>query len=108
MAKHVTIVRGRQRERVTIESDHKPLETKLKRHWHQHHQDYKESYPECRRIYTLKYKPEKELVLPDMLSRAPVPETACGITEEEIALHVHLLTSNLPVSKPKLEEIKLR
>ena len=26
--------------------------------------------------------------------------------EEEIALHVHLLTSYLPASKPKLEEIK--
>ena len=41
-----------------------------------------------------------------MLSRAPLPETAYGSMEEEIALHVHLLTSNLPVSKPKLEEIK--
>ena len=56
--------------------------------------------------YTLEYKPGKELVLPDMLSRAPLPETAYGSMEEEIALHVHLLTSNLPVSKPKLEEIK--
>ena len=41
-----------------------------------------------------------------MLSRAPLPETAYGSMEEEIALHVHLVTSNLPVSKPKLEEIK--
>ena len=53
--------------------------------------------------YTLEYKPGKELVLPDMLSRA---ETACGSMEEEIALQVHLLTPNLPVSKPKLEQIK--
>ena len=41
-----------------------------------------------------------------MLFRAPLPETVYGSMEEEIALHVHLLTSNLPVSKPKLEEIK--
>ena len=41
-----------------------------------------------------------------MLSRAPFPDTAYGSMEEEIALHVHLLTFNLPVSKPKLEEIK--
>ena len=54
----------------------------------------------------MEYKPEKELVLPDMLSRAPLPETPHGSMEEEIALHVHLLTSNLPVSKPKLDEIK--
>jgi len=56
--------------------------------------------------YILEYKPGKELVLPDMLSRAPFPETASGGMEEEIALHVHLLTSSLPVSKPNLEEIK--
>ena len=37
-----------------------------------------------------------------MLSRAPLPETAYGSMEEEIALHVHLL----PVLKPKVEEIK--
>ena len=41
-----------------------------------------------------------------MLSRAPLPETAYGSMEEETALHVHLLTSNLPVSKPKLDVIK--
>ena len=45
-------------------------------------------------------------MLSDMLSKAPLPETGHGSIEEEIALHVHLLTSNLPVSKPKLEEIK--
>lgn len=41
-----------------------------------------------------------------MLSRAPLPETADDNIEEEIALHVHLLTANLPVSKSKLEDIK--
>ena len=56
--------------------------------------------------YDYTYKPGKELVLLDMLYRAPLPETASGSMEEEIALHVHLLTSNLPVSKPKLEDIK--
>ena len=49
---------------------------------------------------------ERSYVLPGVLPRAPLPETAYGSTEEEIALHVHLLTSNLPVSKSKLEEIK--
>lgn len=56
--------------------------------------------------YTLEYKPGKALVLPDMFSRAPLPETAHGSMEEQIALQVHLLASNLPVSNPKLEEIK--
>ena len=56
--------------------------------------------------YTLEYKPGKELVLPDMLSRAPLPETADNNMEEDIALHVHLVRSSLPVSKPRLEEIQ--
>ena len=94
-------------KKVTIESDHKPLEAIVKK-------VLASAPPRLQRIllrmqkydYTLEYKPGKELVLPDMLSRAPLPETAYGSMEEEIALHVHLLTSNLPVSKPKLEEIK--
>lgn len=94
-------------KRVTIESDHKPLEAIVKK-------ALASAPPRLQRIllrmqkydYTLEYKPGKELVLPDMLSRAPLPETAYGSMEEEIALHVHLVTSNLPVSKPKLEEIK--
>ena len=57
--------------------------------------------------YTLEYKPERELVLPDMLSRAPLPDTTdINNKEEEIALHVHLIRSSLTVSKLKLEEIR--
>ena len=57
--------------------------------------------------YTLEYKIGRELVLPDMLFRAPLPETTdINNMEEEIALHVHLIQSSLPVSKPKLEEIR--
>ena len=57
--------------------------------------------------YTLEYKPGRELVLPDMLSRAPLPDaTDINNMEEEIALHVHLIQSSLTVSKLKLEEIR--
>ena len=39
-----------------------------------------------------------------MLSRAPLPDTTdINNMEEEIALHVHLIQSSLPVFKPKLE-----
>ena len=42
-----------------------------------------------------------------MLSRAPRPETTdINNVEEEIALQIHLIQSNLAVSKPKLEEIR--
>ena len=93
-------------KKVAIESDHKPLETIFKK-------ALESAPPRLQRIllrmqkydYTLEYKPGKELLLLDMLSRAPLPETAYGSMKEEIALHVHLLTSNLPVSRPKLEEI---
>ena len=57
--------------------------------------------------YTLEYKPGRKLVVPDMLSRAPLPETIdINNMEEEIALHVHLIQSSLSVSKLKLEEIR--
>lgn len=82
------------RKEVTIESDNKPLEATVKK-------ALASAPPRLQRIllrmqkydYTLEYKPGKELVLPDMISRAPLPETAYGSMGEKIALHVHLLTS---------------
>ena len=42
-----------------------------------------------------------------MLSRALLPDTTdINNMEEEIALHVHLIKSSLPVSKLKLEELR--
>ena len=88
-----------------VESDHKPLEIIVKK-------PLATAPPRLQRIlqkcdYTLEYKPGRELVLPDMLSRAPLPETTdINNVEEEIALQIHLIQSNLPVSKPKLEEIR--
>jgi len=94
-------------KRVTIESDHKRLEAIVKK-------ALPSAPPSLQRTllgmqkydYTLEYKPGKELVLPDMLSRSPLPETAYISMEEEIALHVHQLTSNLPVPKPRLEDFE--
>ena len=54
----------------------------------------------------MEYKPGKELVLPDMLSRAPVSPTVDDNMEEEITLHVHLVRRTLPITESKLEEIK--
>ena len=41
-----------------------------------------------------------------MLSRAPVSQTVDDNMEEEIALHVHLVSRTLPITESKLEEIK--
>ena len=93
-------------KKVTIESDHKSLEAIVKK-------PLATALTRLQRIllqmqkynYALEYKPGRELVLPDMFSRAPLPETAHDNIEEEIALHVHLVASSLPVSKSKLEEL---
>ena len=93
-------------KKVAIESDHKPLEAIVKK-------PLAAAPPRLQRIllrmqkydYTLEYKPRKELVLPDMLSRAPVSPTVYDNMEEEIALHVHQVRRTLPVTESKLEEI---
>ena len=41
-----------------------------------------------------------------MLSRAPVSQTVDDNMEEDIALHVHLVSRTMPVTESKLEEIK--
>jgi hypothetical protein len=51
------------------------------------------------------YKSAKEMALPGMLSRAPLPETDEEM-EKEINLHVHLVSSTLPASEFKLQEIR--
>ena len=94
-------------KKVAIDSDHKPLEAIVKK-------PLAAAPPRLQRIllrmqkydYALEYKPGKELVLPDMLSRAPVSPTVDDNMEEEIALHVHLIRRTLPVTESKLEEIK--
>jgi hypothetical protein len=55
--------------------------------------------------YTIVYKSAKEMALSDMLSRAPLPETDEEM-EKEINLHVHLVSSTLPASEFKLQEIR--
>ena len=87
-----------------VESDHKPLEIIVKK-------PLATAPPRLQRIlqkydYMLEYKPGSELALPDMLSRAPLPETDINNVEEETALQIHLIQSSLPVSKPRLEEIR--
>ena len=69
--------------KVTTESDSKPLQAIVKK-------ALASASPRPQRIllrmqkydYTLEYKMGNELVLPDMLSRAPLPETAHGNMEE--------------------------
>ena len=60
-----------------------------------------------RYTFTLVYKPGKDMVLADTLSRAYIndkPESSD--LEEDLICAVNLIVSNLPVSDPKLTEIR--
>ena len=91
---------------VTVESDHKPLEMIAMK-------SLALAPPRLQRLllriqkynYTIVYKPAKEMAVPDMLSRAPLPETDEEM-EKEINLHIHLVNSTLPASEMKLNEIR--
>ena len=94
-------------KKVTIESNHKPLEANVNKPL------AAAAPPRLQRIllrmqkydYTLGYKSRKQLVLPDMLSRAPLSKPSEDNIEDEIALHIHFISSNLPFSKSNLEEV---
>ena len=94
---------------ILIESDHKPLETIIKK-------------PLCQapaRVQRLmlrlqKYQVEivhksgKEMNIADALSRAYLPCSDQDTLGEQIDLHVHLLLKSLPISDAKLEEFKVK
>ena len=92
---------------VIVESDQKPLESIVKK-------PLSAAPPRLQRLllrmqrydYTIIYKPGKELVVPDMLSRPRLPETQEKSMEEDINYHVHQVISNFPATESKLEEIR--
>ena len=55
--------------------------------------------------FTLKYKPEKELIVADMLSRAYTPDTNSS-TEEDVMKHVDTVVNNIPVAGNRVQDIK--
>ena len=93
---------------VKVESDHKPLESITKK-------PLSAAPPRLQRMllqlqrytFTLVYKPGKDMILADTLSRAYIndkPESTD--LEEDLICAVNLIVSNLPVSDPKLTEIR--
>ena len=92
---------------VRVESDHKPLESITKK-------SLSAAPPRLQRMllqlqrytFTLFYKPGKEMILADTLSRAYIkgnPDT--DNLEEDLVCAVNLVIDNLPVSDPKLKAI---
>ena len=92
---------------VEVESDHKPLEAiMLKPLCH--------APPRLQRMllrlqkydFKLKYKPGKEMLIADTLSRACIKDTTTDRMEEELSCAVNLVLNNSSVSDVWLQEIK--
>ena len=91
-------------KKVLVESDHKPLET-----------IFKKQYNECpariqrmkhftqRYDIEVKYKPGKELLLADALSRNYLSTKENNLHETEIELHAHTLKRNLLITLERKE-----
>ena len=94
-------------KKVQIESDHKPLESIMKK-------ALQNTPPRLQRMLLvlqkydmdLKYLAGKENILADTLSRASLEETTEDIAEEELEAQVHMVYANAPATNEKMKEIQ--
>ena len=94
-------------KKVTIQSDHKPLEAIMKK-------PLQNTPPRLQRMLLslqkcnidLVYLAGKENILADTLSHAHLEETTDDIPEEELPAQVHMVYENAPAMKSILQEIK--
>lgn len=92
---------------VEVHSDHKPLESILKKPLAKAPARLQRMLLRLQRYdINLIYKQGKSLKVADALSRAYLPETAEEISEEEMKSQVHLIYANLPCSNETLEEVR--
>ena len=89
---------------VGVETDHKPLESILKKPLHQAPLRLQRMIMSLQKYpITVCYKPGKELLVADALSRSPLPEEASDLELKKYDISsLHLL----PISETKLEIIK--
>ena len=50
--------------------------------------------------------PGNDITTADVLSRAPIEDTAEGLQEEEVSLYVDTVMANLPATDKRLKEIE--
>ena len=94
-------------KKATIQSDHKPLETIMKK-------PLQNTPPRLQRMLlslqkydvNLVYLAGKENILADTLSHVHMEETTDDIPEEELRPQVHMVYENAPATKSRSEEIK--
>ena len=93
-------------KKVLIESDHKPLENIFKKPLASAPLRLQRMLLRLQRYdIDLQYKPGKEMLLADTLSRAHVAEYGEEISEEDMRAQVHLVTANISVSDDQLKKI---
>ena len=91
---------------VKVELDHKPLESITKKPLSAAPHRLQRMLLQLQRYtFTLVYKPGKEMVLADTLSRAYIKGNPDIDLEEDLICAVNLVMDNLPVSDPKLKTI---
>ena len=94
-------------KKVLIESDHKPLESIFKKPLANAPLRLQRMLLRLQRYdINLQYKPGKEMLLADTLSRAHLAETAEEISEDDMQAQIHLVTSNISVSDEQVKQIK--
>ena len=92
---------------ITVENDHKPLESIFKK-------SLSNCPPRIQRFMlklqkydiAFKYRPGKEMVIADTLSRDPLQEIEPDESTSDIDCQVHMILQNVAISKQKQEEIK--
>ena len=92
---------------VEVENDHKPLESIFKK-------SMSNCPPRIQRFMlklqkydiNVTYRPGKEMIIADTLSRDPLKETEPGASTADIDCQVHMIIQNLAISEQKQEEIK--
>ncbi|KAL5509950.1 hypothetical protein EMCRGX_G005401 [Ephydatia muelleri] len=92
---------------VEIESDQKPLEIITRKQLCQ-------APPRLQRLllrlqrynFTLKYRPGKDMVIADTLSRAYISDTSTDRMDNELMSAVHMVLENAPATDKRIQEIK--
>ena len=89
---------------ILVESDHKPLESILRKPLHQAPARLQRMIMSIQKYpITVQYKAGKHLFVADTLSRAPLPDKACDLEFSQYDINV---LQTLPVSESKLTTIK--
>ena len=93
-------------QHILVENDHRPLEQIVKKKLCSAPPRLQCMLLRLQRYnFTLKYKPGKELIVADMLSRACTSDINSS-TEEDVMKHVNTVVNNIPVAGNRVQDIK--